>query len=81
MRAEGFSWFAASKGLVPGGMVLRRGGAHGVAYASVSEHDKVWVASLNLHRPTSSQRSAVFATELEAIEAIEVWVDRLFEAN
>ena len=81
MEQDEFSWYPMSAGLTSGGMVLRRGGPHGTVYASVCEQDSVWVAFLDLHRPKSTLRSAIFETEVEAIDAVEQWLEQLIASG
>ena len=74
-----FAWHPIISGEpVIHGQLLRRDGKTGKIYAAVTWVDgEHWVAILNLHVSTTKVRSIPCDNELEAIQAVECWLEGL----
>lgn len=79
MNESEFSWHPIlPDSLTDPGMHLRRGGVLGDTYAAVTcMPGRPWLAILNLHQDTMRVRSVTCETEMEAIQAVECWLEGL----
>jgi len=74
-----FAWHPIVSGVpLIHGQQLRKGGVTGVTYAAVTwMAGEPWLAILNLHSATTEVRSVPCDSELEAIQAVECWLEGL----
>ena len=77
MNESDFSWHPIHPhSPTDSGMHLKRGGALGDTYAAVtSMPGEPWLAILNLHQDTTKVRSVSCDGEMEAIQAVEYWLE------
>ena len=83
MNENEFSWHPIlTPELGDAGMHLKRGGPHGETYAAVTViPGEPWLAILNLHNDTTKLRSVPCESEMEAIQAVECWLEGLLAAQ
>ena len=73
---DDFSWHPIGPGIH--GQHLRRGGVTGATYAAVTWMEgEPRLAILNLHADTTKVRSVPCDSEIEAIQAVECWLEGL----
>ena len=79
MHESEFLWYPLLPNSPTGaGIQLKRGGPNGDTYAAVTHMPGgPWVAILNLHQDTTRVRNVPCESEMEAIQAVESWLEGL----